>query len=129
MDEAVSADENITRFINQKAYFRPNDGTVRHNAFMPNRDGEVSVYRITGIDDSEVYAIGTKYFAEITGKPLMGRADIIVSEVFKHDLRIQSHQDPHPRHQAKARRGRFRLEHAVPRLRRRPPHAPHRDGW
>lgn len=98
MDEAVSADENITRFINQKAYFRSNDGTVRHNAFMPNHDGEVSVYRISGIDDSEVYAIGTEYFAEITGKPLMGRADIIVSEVFKHDLRVQSHQDPHPRH-------------------------------
>jgi hypothetical protein len=97
LDETVSADENITRFINQKAYFRSN-GTVRHNAFMPNRDGEVSVYRISEIDDSEVYAIGTKYFAEITGKPLMGRADIIVSEVFKHDLRIQPHQDPHPRH-------------------------------
>ena len=98
MDEVVSAEENITRFINQKAYFRSDDVTVRHNAFMPNRDGEVSVYRITGIDDSEIYAIGTEYFAEITGKPLMGRADIIVSEILKHDLRIQPHQDPHPRH-------------------------------
>ncbi len=98
MDEAVSADENITRFINQKAYFRPGDRSVKHNAFMPNRDGEVSVYRITGIDDSEVYAIGTEYFAEITGKPLMGRADIIASEILRHELSIQSHQDPHPRH-------------------------------
>ena len=98
MDAVVSAEENITRFINQKTYFRSSDGTVRHNAFIPSPSGEVSVYRTTGINDSEIYQIGNEFFADITGKPLMGRADIVASEIAKRELRIEPDEEPHPRH-------------------------------
>lgn len=98
MDEVVSAEENITRYINQKAYFRAKDGTVRHNAFIPNRSGEVSVYRTAGIGDTEIYQIGKEFFADITGKPLIGRADIIALAIVKHELRIEPDTEVHPRH-------------------------------
>lgn len=98
MQKTVSPDESITRFIGQKAHIRTSNQTVKHNAFMPNRAGETSVYRITGINDVEIYEIGKEFFADTTGRPLLGRADIIASEILKRQLSIESVQYPHPRH-------------------------------
>lgn len=99
MDNAISSNENVARFIFQKSYFRSKDKTVRHNAFMPHRgSGTTSVYRIIGLADVDIYEIGKKFVADFFGKPLMGRADIGVSEIVKHDLSVIPAPDPHPRH-------------------------------
>lgn len=98
LDELISPDESITRFISQKTYFRPSNKTVRHNAFMPNRDGETSVYRIIGIDEAEIYEIGKEFYSDIIDKPLLGRADIVVLEILKHELTVEPEPAPHPRH-------------------------------
>lgn len=99
MDEAVSPREDVTRFIFQKAYFRSTDKTVRHNAFIPHRgSGTTSVYRIIGLTNTEIYEIGQKFVADLFSKPLMGRADIGVSEIVKHELSVTPDPTPHPRH-------------------------------
>lgn len=98
MEEKVSPSESVARFITQKNYYRPSDRTVKHNAFMPNRDGETSVYRIIGLDDVEIFAIGRQFVASVINKPLKGRADIGVSKILKRDLRVEPNPDPHPRH-------------------------------
>lgn len=98
MDKIISEDEDITRFINQKSYFRSSDKTARHNAFMPNKYGETSVYRIIGITDFVIYEIGKKFVAEKQGKPLIGRADLSVSEILKCRLKVEPETQPHPRH-------------------------------
>jgi len=98
LEETIQSSEPIARFITDKAYFRPSNKTVRHNAFMPNRDGETSVYRIIGLVDPEIFEIGQRYVANKRNKPLLGRADIEVSKVFDRDLSVISDPNPHPRH-------------------------------
>ncbi len=98
MEETVLPSELTARFITQKSYYRSKDRTVRHNAFMPNKNGETSVYRTTQLTESEIYEIGKRYVADIWGKSLLGRAEIFVSNILKRRLRVQADPNPHPRH-------------------------------
>lgn len=98
MDKKILESELTARFINQKPYYRPGNKTVRHNAFMPNSKGETSIYRIDDLSDPEISEIGKQFVASVLGKPLLGRAEIFVSEVLEHDLNVISAPNPHPRH-------------------------------
>jgi len=98
LEEELSPSESVARFITQKSYYRPSNLTVRHNAFMPNRYGETSVYRIIDLDDEKIFEIGQRFVADEMKKPLMGRADIVVSKIFERDLKIEPDPKPHPRH-------------------------------
>ena len=98
MEEALSPSESVARFITQKVYYRPSDGTVRHNAFMPYKQKETSVYRIIDLDDEKVFEIGHRFVAVVLNNPLLGRADIVVSKILEKDLRVEPYPIPHPRH-------------------------------
>ncbi len=100
MEEEVSPSESVSRFIMQKTYYRSSTQTVKYNAFMPNRDGESSVYRIIDLGDEEIFEIGRRFVADVMEKPkpLLGRADIVVSKVLKRDLKVKPYPNPHPRH-------------------------------
>jgi hypothetical protein len=65
---------------------------------MPNREGETSIYRIDNLSDTEIIEIGTQYVANVLGKPLLGRAEILVSEVLEQNLEVVPAPNPHPRH-------------------------------
>ena len=95
----VSPSEWLSRFITQKSYYRPSNHPVRHNAFMPNRQGKNSLYRIDDLHpDEEIFKIGEDYVAKPQRKPLLGRADIVSSVIMDLELRIEPAPDPHPRH-------------------------------
>lgn len=98
MQEEVSPSEWVARFIMQKSYFRSSDRTARHNAFMPNRNGETSVYRTIDLSEKEIYEIGQIYVAEPLGKRLFGHAEIVVSTILDQRLKVEPHPHPHPRH-------------------------------
>ena len=98
MEETVSPSEPTARFITQKSHFRPGDKTVRHNAYMPNRNGETSIYRTTGLTDPEIYEIGQEYVGDILGRSIKGHAEIVVSEIIKRKLAVKADPLPHPRH-------------------------------
>ena len=98
MEEMVLPSELTCRFITQRKWYRTKDKTVKHNAFMPNKNREVSLYRTTGLGEAQIYEIGQRYVADMWKKSLLGRAEIVVSNILKHGLRVQADPNPHPRH-------------------------------
>jgi hypothetical protein len=93
----VNLEESLSRYILDRSYIRVADRTVRYNAFMPTSNREVSVFRILGLADSEIWQMGDLQVARKRGKPLLGRADILVMAVIKNNLQIDPDNDP-PRH-------------------------------
>ena len=97
-DRAVETTETICRFILDKNYFRKADLGVKHNAFMPAKNGEVSVYRIDGLERSELEEIGSNYVAKPRGKPLIGFANVKAEVPLANGLRGLGTKEPHSRH-------------------------------
>jgi hypothetical protein len=93
----VDGAELLARYAVDKSYYRPSDGSVRHNAFMPGSDGATSVFRISEISEDDVWIIGRQYVGEPRGKRLLGRAQITAGKVFAQGLQVQL-QEPPPRH-------------------------------
>lgn len=98
IEPTILPSELTARFIFQKTYFRASDHSVRHNAYIPNRNGETSIYRIDNLSDQEITEIGIKYVGEVIGKPLLGRSELLVSEVLDQSLKVISTPEPHKRH-------------------------------
>lgn len=91
----VDPSETLSRFILQKDWYRPSDNSVKHAAFMPNpKNGETSVFRISGISHKEVWDIGDREVAKIRNKPILGRADIGASNVMAKDLKVLPIEPP-----------------------------------
>jgi hypothetical protein len=67
---------------------------VKYPAFLPNKNGETSVFRISGISHKEVWDIGDREVAKIRGKPILGRADISASNVMAKDLKVLPSEPP-----------------------------------
>ena len=90
--------EEVTRFITQKSYYRPSNGTVKHNAFMPPRNNQLSVYRTTGLQQPEVWFIGEQFVAPQLQCEILGKAVINSLVVYREGLAIHDHPSPHERH-------------------------------
>ena len=98
MGKEVAASEPICRFVTGKDYYRPSDESVRHNAFMPNKDGETSVYRTISLNDEKIYDLGKRFVAPKKKKPIKGWADILASRIMEQQLRVDPKLHPHHRH-------------------------------
>jgi hypothetical protein len=90
--------EEITRYVTQKSYFRPSDNTVRHNAFMPPKNNQLSVYRTTNVEPSEVWAIGDQYVAVLLQQDLIAKAVLNSRIIYDCGLVIEDDPIPHERH-------------------------------
>ena len=100
MNSHVEDSETIARFIFSSSDYRSSDQTVKHAAFMPDRDMAASVYRIDGCSEDEISQIDQKYVSgqRTDEKVSKGRADILVRHVRKAQLNVVSNPSPHPRH-------------------------------
>lgn len=100
MREEISVDERVSRFIikRNRKHYTPTTLKVKYKAFMPNRHGETSVFRISGLDENDIFDLGRKYVAAPQNSPLDARADLLVRKILKFDLKIEPQPDPHPRH-------------------------------
>lgn len=96
MPEPINKFEYLSRFIVDKNYFRANH-TIKHHAFMPNREGKTSVCRISGITDNQIWEIALEV-ARMRVKPLFGRADIRVFNVLSKSLLVVPTDPPPIRH-------------------------------
>ncbi|NOX43265.1 MAG: hypothetical protein GXP19_05980 [Gammaproteobacteria bacterium] len=92
----VGSDEPITRFVVEKSYFRKGDLTPKPKAFYPDRYATLSVSRVIELDDNRIWDIGYE-FAEVRGKPLLGRIDIIAEHFYDNNLDFDPDNNP-PRH-------------------------------
>ena len=64
---------------------------------MPISDGELSVFRIQGLLEDDVWETGKIYVSEPQGKTLYARGDVMASVVFNSNLTIVPDDKP-PRH-------------------------------
>ncbi len=64
---------------------------------MPNKNCEVSVFRISDVTDAEIWVIGECEVVPKRGKPIKGRADILTSDIQKHGLSVVP-KEPPPKH-------------------------------
>jgi hypothetical protein len=96
MQDVVAPEEPLTRFIFSSGHFSLAEHRVKHNAFLPTRDGETSVSRIEGLPDSQVWTIG-QGIAMSRDQPLHARGDIVASDCGKARLEVRPSEPP-PRH-------------------------------
>jgi hypothetical protein len=94
----IAASEPICRFVFGKDYYRPSDNSVRHNAFMPNKDGETSVYRTISLSYERICDLGKRFVESNKKRPMRGRANILALKIMEQQLRIEAKPIPHPRH-------------------------------
>lgn len=98
LEKEVAASEPICRFVTGKDYYRPSDKSVKHNAFMPNNDGETSVYRTISLNDEKIHNLGKRFVAPGKKKPIKGWADILALRIMEQQLRVDPKPNPHHRH-------------------------------
>ena len=93
---SVPPNEKLARFIFSKKHFSVEKREVKFKAFIP--DGtDISVYRISGLSEREVWAIGRKYVQR--GKRLIkARADFLAKIVYENNLHVLPTTTPHKRH-------------------------------
>jgi hypothetical protein len=94
----VRADEPLARYILDKSYFRSSDQSVKHSAFMPAKDGDLSVFRSKDLLPTEIAALGREFVTAPRGKPLLGFASLRAQVAIQSGLSIIGTREPHPRH-------------------------------
>jgi hypothetical protein len=65
---------------------------------MPAKDNKTSVYRIINLLNWQVWGLGRIYVSEIIGKKILGRVDVLASNVRGNGLDIEFSPEPHNRH-------------------------------
>ncbi|HET7463787.1 MAG TPA: hypothetical protein VFJ82_21205 [Longimicrobium sp.] len=84
----VEETEWLARFLPDSKMFSSNG--VRSTAFMPRR-GTTSVFRITGMDETQIRGIGN---AVLTVKPPKARAEIVAERVYATGLQLDPDNTP-----------------------------------
>jgi len=64
---------------------------------MPNRNRELSVFRIQDLPEEQIWEIGRRYVSGPQSKTLHSRGDVFASVVIEQNLTIIPDNDP-PRH-------------------------------
>jgi len=95
----VSENEIISRYLfQQKGKFSVDKKTVKHRAFLPPPNNEMSVYRTSNLTEDFIWNIGGKYVAEPQGKECLARAELLKSIYTSNSLDVIPDTDPHPLH-------------------------------
>ena len=86
--------EILSRFVLQTNWFSSSKNRVKYAAFIPNRNGETSVFRTSGITNDEIWNIGDREVSIKRNKPILGRADIRTINVMSKDLEVVPSEPP-----------------------------------
>jgi len=102
--EKIIDSEPISRFLISKRWFAKTTGRVKFAAYLPNKNGETSVYRFFGIkNEKEIWNIGEKHVREPREKKggsctIHGRSQVNSNVILENNLSILPQPLPHPRH-------------------------------
>ena len=88
----VGANEILSRYIFSTRYFSRHTLRVKAEAYMPSR-GEVSVFRINGLDETAIWDIGCG-IAKTRERTLYARGDTKAIEVRRLGLEILPREPP-----------------------------------
>jgi hypothetical protein len=98
MDAVVSPEEPIARFLRNSNHMRTALSRPHFTAFLPkSENGEISVYRVAGLNSAEIKQIGVVY-VQGASSALKGHAVLAAESFFARSLNIIPHPEPHPRH-------------------------------
>lgn len=96
--------ETVSHFITREDDIRQ-DNTIRHQAFWPRKDVyknkgqlEVSVYRISGWNETALWEKGVEIANNRLGGKLQGRSDIMPEMIRQKRLCVKPDRKIHPRH-------------------------------
>ena len=92
----VDPTEMLSRYVLDKSQYRISDCSVKFTAFMPPDDLCLSVFRTSGLSESDVWLIGKTVGTE-RNKTLHGRAEIVTLDVTKNNLDVNPDNNP-PHH-------------------------------
>jgi hypothetical protein len=93
LDASVEAQEALARFIFSNRHFSPQQNRVKEGAFLPNRLGEVSVFRVHDLEAFDIWAIGTAV-ATSRSASLYARGDVRAQAVRKLQLDVVADKLP-----------------------------------
>ena len=102
MSASILDSEPITRFIFSSGHLARQSKRVKPNAFLPNANGQTSIFRIQGVDANSIvdadsiWATGNEV-AEVSERTLHARADIVTGAVRSTGLKVLP-EEPPPRH-------------------------------
>lgn len=65
---------------------------------MPASDGARSVFRVSGLPDSEIWSLGLEKVARVRNRPLLGRFDLNAGLVYDQKLSFNADTDRRSRH-------------------------------
>ncbi len=93
----VSEQEKLSRFIFSRSHFSPTKGEVKFGAFIPPKGSkDLSVYRISTLDDEAIWEIGLTEVQRAQG--LKARADLLAKVVFDIGLEVVPETSTHALH-------------------------------
>lgn len=91
--------ESLSRFIFSKRHYGIEENRVKFGAFVPLRNPqtsvlEVSVFRISGLSDEQIWSMGESEVAQRSGRTLNARGDLTVASVEAKQLQVVSDDIP-----------------------------------
>lgn len=98
MDAIVDHSEAISRYLRSSNHMRSALRKPHFSGFLP-RDpaGEISVYRVAGLDDPAIRSLGACYVAR-PDAPLKGYCVLAAGVFFREGLAVVQAPVPHARH-------------------------------
>lgn len=94
---SIDPNEEITRYIFEKTHFASSKGRVKYSAFLPKKR-KTSVFRISKLEEQEIWDIGIEYVSKERNIPLLARGDIFVSVVLNNSLSVAPDTEKHAKH-------------------------------
>src|SRR5438132_14365788 len=90
----VDVHEPLTRFIFSSEHFAQTKGVVKPKAFLPDGNGETSVFRVSSLGPEQIWEIGNK----IRKERAKARGTVVTGTVRRIGLQVNRAPEEHPRH-------------------------------
>jgi len=78
--QQIADHETLSRYIYFSGHFSPRESRVKHEAFMPPSDLQLSVFRVNSLTEQQIWQIGNDVAGQ-TQRTLRGRGDVLTAEV------------------------------------------------
>lgn len=94
----VAPSELVARFLLYSNCYASLAKRVKYPAFLPARDMNTSVFRVSTLSENEIWKIGKDDVAKKREKKLHGRADIKAKDILEVGLAVEPETSSHPLH-------------------------------
>lgn len=83
--------ETLARFLRSSSHVAKSTGRIKAAGFLPAPDDDTSIFRVTGVEDSEIKKLGLEHVPQSAKH---GAALVTARTVLEEDLKIVPHEPP-----------------------------------